>query len=233
VPALQELPRLRELALGGGYPEQLCWTAVLEVELKAAIGSTAGIRELALQAVQLAEPLGIGNQITAAPALCHVYECEGEWRALQDAARDALRTMHQCGVMRIMEPKFLAFVATAELELGNAAAARATAQAGVDWIRSFRCTFDPRSYAVLARAQLVLKEPAIDINATLDEYAALLASTGFHLYEGKLHELRARLLEREGQHPEYVAALKRAHDCYTRFGMITDATRVEAQNTGS
>jgi hypothetical protein len=86
----------------------------------------------------------------------------------------------------------------------------------------------PTCYAVLARAQLELAEPAADIAATLDEYAALLERSGFQLFEGELHELRARLAEREGQRNDAVAALARAHECYTRFGMTAQAARVAA-----
>ncbi len=83
-------------------------------------------------------------------------------------------------------------------------------------------------WAIWRRAaqQLALTEPAADITSTLDEYAALLARTGFHLYEGELHELRARLAAREGQEAEKVAALHRAYDGYTRFGMTAQAERV-------
>ena len=62
--------------------------------------------------------------------------------------------------------------------------------------------------------------------STLDEYAALLERTEFHLYEGELHELRARLAEREGHEAEKVAALLSAYVCYTRFGMTAQAERV-------
>jgi hypothetical protein len=83
-------------------------------------------------------------------------------------------------------------------------------------------------YAELARAQLELHEPAADITRTLDEYAALLERSGFHLYEGELYELRARLADRAGRDTEKLAALQRAHDCYTRFGMTAQASRVAA-----
>ena len=79
---------------------------------------------------------------------------------------------------------------------------------------------------MLAHAQLALDGPAADITSTLDEYAALLERTEFHLFEGGLYELRARLAEREGREAEKVAALHRAYDCYTHFGMTTQAERV-------
>ena len=49
-----------------------------------------------------------------------------------------------------------------------------------------------------------------------------------YLYEGELHELRARLADREGHQTEKAAALQRARDCYTRFGMNVQAARVAA-----
>ena len=78
---------------------------------------------------------------------------------------------------------------------------------------------------MLVRAQLALNGAAADIARTLDEYAALLERTGFHLYEGELHELRGRLADREGHRAEKTTAL-RARDCYTRFGMTAQASRV-------
>ena len=86
--------------------------------------------------------------------------------------------------------------------------------------------FSAYGYVVLARAQFALAEPAPGIAGTLDEYEALLTRTGHHLYEGELHELRARLPEREGQQADRAAALARAQACYTRFGMAAQAARV-------
>lgn len=48
------------------------------------------------------------------------------------------------------------------------------------------------------------------------------------LYEGALHELRAQLLDREGLRMEKLFALQRARDCYTRFGMTAQASRMVA-----
>jgi hypothetical protein len=93
-------------------------------------------------------------------------------------------------------------------------------------MRESNSAMTPHSYAVLARAQLELAEPAADIERTLDEYAALLKRTEFHLFEGELHEIRARLADREDHQAEKVAALQRACDRYTRFGMSTQAARV-------
>ena len=93
-------------------------------------------------------------------------------------------------------------------------------------MRESKSVFSPCSYALLARAQLELLEPATDIASTLDEYATLLERTRFRLYAGELDELRARLAEREGQKTERSAALTRAHDCYTRFGMTAQAARI-------
>lgn len=127
---------------------------------------------------------------------------------------------------RVWEPRFLAHLGSAQLELGNLEAGRATAKEGVVLIRVSKGEAFPHSYAVLARAQLELGELADAITQTLDEYAALLERTESHLFEGELHELRARLAEREGREVEKIAALQRACDCYTRFGMTAQAERV-------
>ena len=93
-------------------------------------------------------------------------------------------------------------------------------------MRESQAVWSPRSYAVRARAQLALAEPAADVAETLDEYAPLLSRTGHHDYEGELHELRARLAEREGQQAERAAALNCAFECYTRFGMGAQVARI-------
>ena len=120
----------------------------------------------------------------------------------------------------------LAQVQAAQLALGNPEAVCAAAAEGVVVMRESQSAWNPHCYAVLACAQLALGEPAADITSTLDEYAALLERTEFHLFEGELHELRARLAEREGHEAEKIIALQRAHDCYTRFGMTANAARV-------
>ena len=197
-----------------------------EAELQHNLGNSDGMRALAHAAARLAEHLGVGNEILAAHILCYALACEHEWQPVLDAASDALRLIRERGAMRLHEPMFLAHVGAAQLELGNLAAGRAAAAEGVVSMRESQSAWNPHCYAVLARAQLALGEPTADIASTLDEYAALLERTGFHLFEGELHELRARLADREGHQAEQAAALQRAHDCYTRFGMTAHAARV-------
>jgi class 3 adenylate cyclase len=224
--ALCELPLFRQRVLDSGYPEQALWTLLAEAELKCALGSSGGTRALAQTAVRLAENLGVGNEILAALTLCDALACDREWKSLLDAAGDTLRLIRERGAMRLHEPIFLAHVGTAQLELGNLDAGRAAAEEGVVFMRNSESAWEPQSYAVLARAQLALGEPAADIARTLDEYAALLERTEFHLFEGELHELRARVADREGRPAEKAAALQRAYDCYTRFGMTAQAARM-------
>jgi adenylate cyclase len=224
--ALRELPRLRQDALDSGYPELALWIGWGEVELKCALGSCDGTRALAQAAAWLAEHLGVGNEIVATITFCDSFACDREWQPLLDTASDALRLIRERGALRLIEPSFLAHVGVAQLELGNLEAGRTAAAEGVEFMRSSRSAVNPHCYAVLVRAQLALGEPAAAITATLDEYAALLERTEFHLYEGELHELRARLAKREGRVAEKTTALQRAHDCYTRFGMTTQAARV-------
>ncbi|MBI3682550.1 MAG: AAA family ATPase [Acidobacteria bacterium] len=224
--ALRELPLLRQLALDSGYPEVAVWVLLFGAELKHVLGNSDGTRALAQAAVRLAEHLGVGNELLAALALCDALACEREWQLVLDTAGDALQLLRERGAVRLHEQNFLAHIGAAQLELGNLEAGRAAAAEGVVFMRESQGTWSPRSYAVLARSQLALAEPAADIASTLDEYAALLERTEFHLFEGELHELRAQLAEREGRAAEKTAALQRAHECYTRFGMTAQAARV-------
>ena len=90
---------------------------------------------------------------------------------------------------RLWEPRWLAFISTAQRELGNLRESREAAQEGVAFMRESQALWSPRGYAELVYAQLALAEPTADIAATLDEYEALLTRTGFHVYEGELNEL--------------------------------------------
>ena len=225
--ALRELPLVRQFTLDSGYPEQVVWASLTEAELKSAVGTHAGMRALAQTAIRLAENLGAGNEIPAAGPACYALAFDREWQSLLEAAGDGLRLIRERGAQRLLEPIFLAHLGAAQLELGNPAAGRAAAQEGVVFMRESKSAWDPHCYAVLVRAQLELGEPAGDISSTLDEYAALLERTGFHLYEGELHELRARLADREGHQAEKASSLERAFDCYTSLSMTQHAARVK------
>jgi class 3 adenylate cyclase len=225
---LRELPLLRQLALDSGYPEMAVWLFWAEADFKFALGSSEGTRALAQAAARLAENLGVGNELFAALALCAALACDRDWKSLLDVAGGTLRLIRERGAMRLFAPYFFAHIGAAQLELGNLDASRATAEEGVVFMRESNSALAPHNYAVLARAQLELAEPAADIERTLDEYAALLERTEIHLFEGELHELRGRLADREGRHTEKGAALQHAYDCYTRFGMTAQVARVAA-----
>ena len=226
VTALRELLFVRRVAVEAGYPEPALWAAFAEIELKYALCNRDGIHALAQTAMRLAKNLGALNELYAAIGECDALACDNDWRTLLDTSTDLLRGARELAVGRPWEPRLLALIGIAQLELGSLEAGRAAAQEGVALMRESQSLWNPHSYAVLARAQLALSEPAADIALTLDEYEALLTRTGFHVYEGELHELRARLAGREGQRTEQAAALAHAHACYTRFGMIAQAGRV-------
>ena len=145
--------------------------------------------------------------------------------------KELLRGIRKSGAGGNWVSRLLSIVAKAQLELGDPRASRAAALEGIVFMRDTKSVWNPHNYAVLARAQLELAEPAVDISHTLGEYETLLTQTGFHIYEGELHELRACLAEREGQHMERTAALARAHDRYTRFGVVLQAARIEGSRT--
>jgi hypothetical protein len=222
--ALRELPPLRQAALDNGYPEQALWALSFGAEFEYALGSSGGTRALVEAAARLAQNLGVGNETLAALSLCDALACDSDWKSLLGAASDTLRLSRERGALRLVEPCFLAHIGTAQIELGNLEASRAAADEGVVFMRGSKSAWNPHCYVVLARAQLELGAPAADIARTLDEYAALLKRTEFRLFEGELHELRARLAHREGRQVEKAAALLRAYDCHTSFGIR--ATRV-------
>ena len=230
-PALRELPIVREAALRAGYIEPALWAAASEMELRSATGNTDDVYELAQVATRLAENLGETNELFAATSRSEALACHEDWGAALGLATDTLHRIRAHGAARLSEPKLLALIGTAELKRGNAAASRKAAQEGIAFMRESQSAWSPHCYAVLTHAQLALAEPAADIAATLDEYEAFLTRTGFHLYEGELHELRTQLAAREGQRAERTVALTRAYECYTRFGMTAQAARIQYLQT--
>lgn len=217
---------LRQRALTQNYRDQAGWVSVVEGELTYALGRREDTRTLAQIAMDLAKDRGAGMEIMAASSVCNVLALEGEWQSMLKMANDTLQQIRDSGAMRLWEPFFLAHIGTAQFGLGAIAASRRAGHEAVEFMRRSQCLIYPRGYAILARAQLTLAEPAADIAFTLDEYEALLTRTGLHVYEGELDELRAQLAEREGQHAAQAATLARAHDCYTRLGMSVQAARV-------
>ncbi len=226
VTALREFPRVQQAAIAAGYPEQAMWAMFYEMELRYALGNTDGIHTLAQSANRLAENLGGYNEIGAAICRCDLLDCGNDWHAVVTVATDRVSQVRARGAARLFESRLLALIGAAPIELGNVEAGRAAAHEGVAFVRASNARWSPRSFAVLAQAQLALTETVADIASTLDEYEALFTRTGFHVYEGELHELRARLAEREGQQAERVAVLNRAFECYTRVGMAAQAARV-------
>ncbi len=223
---LEESRRVRQFALDRGYRDMAGLLTVVEGEILYASGRTDGIGAVAQDAMSLAKDRGAAMEILASCTLCNALSIQGDWQSMLQVATDTLRRIRDSGTLGLWEPSFLAHISTAHIGLGAFAVSRTVAMQAVDFMRGSQCVFNPYAYAVLARAQLALAEPAADIASTLDEYEALLTRTGFHVYEGELHELRGRLAEREGQHADHAAALARAHACYTRFGMTAQAARI-------
>ena len=230
--ALRELPLVRQAASEAGYPEQTLWVLNHEMELRYALRNT-GLHGLAQTATQLAKNLDAVHEILAAMIRSESLACDNDWRAALEVAAGTLREIRERSVARLFEPRVLALIGTAERELGNLVGSRSAAQEGVAFMRESQSLWNPHSYAVLARAQLALAESATDITAILDEYAELLERTGFNLYQGELHELRARLAEREGRKVERATALARAQECYAHFGMTVQAARIAAAIEGA
>ena len=227
ISVLHDCPRQRQRAVDNGFPDAEIWWSWLESELMHALGGATGTQSLSPATITRVENLGLGTQVIAILIRCYTLAVNAAWETLLDAASDGLRLARDGGGFRSVDPPFFAHVARATLELGQFGAARAAAEAGVRLMRESKCVSHPQSYAMLARAQLALRESAAEIAATLDEYASLLARTEFHLFEGELHELRAQLADREGHHAVQTASLALARDCYAGFGMTAHVARVD------
>ncbi|MEN8160237.1 MAG: AAA family ATPase, partial [Myxococcota bacterium] len=226
VEVLREFPLVRALALESGHPEQALWCLIGESELRLALDRWDDALGLTASAMRLAENLAAGGEVLARTTLCAELACHRDWRALLDAATDGLDFVRESAALRLHESTFLAHVGRAQLELGEPDAARTAALEGVDFIRASEGLWLPLAYAVLTRTQLALGESAEEISSTLAEYAAILERTEMNVLEGELHELRARLADREGRAEARTAARKLALAAYTRFGMETQAARL-------
>jgi hypothetical protein len=230
--ALQDLAHMRPIAIESGHPEQTLWSFFQEAELRYALDRWDDSLDLTRSVLRLAETQAVASDLLGRLTLCAELACGHDWAGLLEAAQEGLALLRESSVLRLEEPSFQAHVGSAQLGLGRPGEARAAAEEGVAFLRRAEGYWRPNVFAVLARAQLALGEPAPDIAATLDEYGALLAKSGFHLYEGELHELRARLADRENQPEQKAAALRLAHECYTRFGMTAHADRLTEELPG-
>ena len=217
---------VRQRAEETGFLENAIFALFLELELRYALGRFDDAYTRIRMAEQWARNKGFMWELITMVATCDALLGAEDWQVLRANATAALEQIREQG-LAIHAPRFRAHLGIAELARGNASAAREAALAGVQGMRDMQAVWNPHSYAVLARAQLALAEPTSAISETLDEYEAVLQRTGFHIYDGEMHDLRARLAAREGHEAERSAALARAHDCYTRFGMTERAGRVD------
>jgi class 3 adenylate cyclase len=224
--ALRDLAHMRPIAIESGYPEQTLWSFFQEAELRYALDRWDDSLDLTRSVLRLAENQAVSSDLLARGTLCAELACGRDWQGLLEAAKEGLELLRESSVLRLHESTFLAHIGTAQIGLGRPKEARAAAEEGVAFLREARGYWRPNVYAVLARAQLALGERAPDIAATLDEYEALLSRSGFHLYEGELYELRARLADREAQPEQRASALASAHEAYARFGMSAHSKRL-------
>ncbi|MGE3568827.1 MAG: adenylate/guanylate cyclase domain-containing protein [Gammaproteobacteria bacterium] len=226
--ALRELPQVRAAAFEAGYLENAFFSLALEIDLRYGLGRGEDAAMRVEVTSRWSRNMGVMWELVATIAQCDALLYGEDWTALIATASAALERIGELGAGEIYAPRFHALLASAQLGLGNAIAARESAGAGVQLMRDSGGVWNPHAYALLARAQLALGEPRAAIDDTLDEYEALLERTGFGLYAGELHELRAELAGREGDRQARLAALQTAHDEYARFGMSTRTARVAA-----
>ena len=169
--ALRELPALRRQAEDSGYPEAALWAAWVETNLRSALGR-GGIDALVQYISSMTEPFGVAGTVILEATRCNALTADDAWPAVVETGATALGIILERGAIHPLQPFFLAHTANAHLELGEARQGRADALAGVDYMRETKTVFDPHCYAVLARAQLELREPMADIAAVLSRCCA-------------------------------------------------------------
>lgn len=224
---LRDCPGHRQLAVDNGFPDAEIWWLWLESEPRCALGGVTGAPLSAPTTITRVETLGLGNEVIAILIRCYTFAVNGAWEDLLATASEGLQLSRDAASFRAVDAQFFAHVARATLEIGQFENARDVAEAGVRLMRESKCVSHPQGHAMLARAQIALRESAVAIAATLDEYASLLAQMEFHLFEGELHELRAQLADRECHRAEQMASIALARDCYARFGMATHVARID------
>lgn len=224
--SLAEFPRVYQAALDSDNPEQALWALYWEYELRFALRDTSRVHALAHSMAALAENLGAINEMLAAIPRCDAFISNADWPAALELATTMLDWVRARGVGRFWEPHWLATIATIQLARGEPEAAREAAAGGVAIVDGTRMYWSLHAHAALARAQIQAGDPARSVDTTLDEYDARIEETGYRIYEGDLHEIRAQLAAGQGRADVSARAFGLAAECYMRFGMTDQVSRL-------
>jgi hypothetical protein len=202
------------------------WFAMNKGILATVLGESRDLERSAQEALRIAEHQNTHTQSVARHAWSSALAVSGRWEELLRVCSEGLREIERTNSTRWFELQGIYYLSWAQLELGQHRAARASASRAVALMVDREFYYVPRPYAVLARAQMSLGEPAEAIRVTLVAYAALLAQRGLHLFEPELHELQARLAASAGERDRAAAELEHAGDLYRKFGATRHAERL-------
>jgi adenylate cyclase len=223
---LDEAGELEELAVRHHFPEMVSWFAMNEGILGTVLGESRDLERRAREALRIAEHQNTHTQSVAQHAWSSALAVSGRWEELLRVCSEGLREIERTNSTRWFELQGIYYLSWAQLELGQHRAARASASRAVALMEEREFYYVPRPYAVLARAQMALDEPAEAIGATLDEYAAVLTQRRLRLFEPELHELHARLASSVGEQDRAAAELEHACRLYRQVGATRHAERL-------
>jgi adenylate cyclase len=223
---LDEAGELEELALRHQFPEMVSWFAMNKGILATVLGESRDLERSAQEALRIAEHQNTHTQSVARHAWSSALAVSGRWEELLRVCSEGLREIERTNSTRWFELQGIYYLSWAQLELGQHRAARASASRAVALMEEREFYYVPRPYAVLARAQMALDEPAEAIGATLDEYAAVLTQRRLRLFEPELHELHARLASSVGEQDRAAAELEHACRLYRQVGATRHAERL-------
>ena len=112
---------------------------------------------------------------------CEALIVDGANAESLDLALNSLQLNREVKAVRLIEQGILIQIALAQYSLGRFQESLSTARECIKYMHAANAIWNPRFYGILVRAQLALEEPTSAIRASLDEYAALIARTGFNL----------------------------------------------------
>ncbi len=198
------------------------WTREAQVYTYLALG------RLDEAAAEVAEKTG--NQairVFAFSALGLANVLDEQWREALDALGQALAIARERRAGLPWEAQLLAYLARAQLGLGDAATARVTAEEAIAVAqRRGTRTFEIEAHIVLGRVLIHAGARREEVQAALDAALSLVEETGAKSYLPLIHVERAALARMLRDDASRERSLREAHRLFTEMGATARAEQV-------
>ena len=179
-------------------------------------------------AVELAEKTGnLTVRAGAFGALGLANVLDEQWREALDALGQALAIARERRAGLPWEAQLLAYLARAQLGLGDAATARVTAEEAIAVAqRRGTRTFEIEAHIVLGRVLIHAGARREEVQAALDAALSLVEETGAKSYLPLIHVERAALARMLRDDASRERSLREAHRLFTEMGATARAEQV-------